>query len=203
MNFGGIQRFSLCDYPGKTAAVLFCQGCNFRCPFCHNGNLLTVENRAETVEQSEITTFLKKRRGLLDAVVITGGEPTLQADLLDFCRRIQRLGFAVKLDSNGSRPAVLEKLLKHNCIDFIAMDIKATPDNYHHLTGVPVDLEAISRSIKIIEKAAIPALFRTTWVPSLHHKEEHQLIPAMLPSRIRHIYQTYKPDNALEPVICQ
>ncbi len=202
MRFGGIHKFSLCDYPGKTAAVLFTQGCNFRCPFCHNSTLLALEKQENRLREKDILAFLEKRSGLLDGVVISGGEPTLQQGLADFCRLVRELGFQVKLDTNGSRPEVLKQLLAGKLVNFIAMDIKATLERYHVLTGVAVDTTLITRSMSIISNAEIPALFRTTWVNGLHRKEERDLIPAMLPKNISHIFQPFQPEHALQPELC-
>lgn len=202
MHLGGLQRFSLCDYPGKMAAVVFTQGCNFRCPFCHNGSLLSAGNPGQEIAEKEILSFLRERAGMLEGVVISGGEPTLQPDLADFCRAVREMGFLVKLDTNGSRPKILKRLLADKLLDFIAMDIKATPERYHVLAGVPVDLTAITKSITIISRANIPALFRTTWVEGLHRQEERRLIPAMLPETMRHVFQPFRPEHALQPELC-
>ncbi|WP_457573230.1 anaerobic ribonucleoside-triphosphate reductase activating protein [Desulfolithobacter sp.] len=203
MRFGGLQRFSLCDYPGKMAAVVFTQGCNFRCPFCHNGALLPSRNPGQEIGKADILAFLHKRRGLLEGVVISGGEPTLHPDLAEFCRTVRDMGFLVKLDTNGSRPWVLEDLLVDNLVDFIAMDVKAIPERYHVLAGVPVEPSRIMSSIGIISRAGIPAMFRTTWVNGLHLSEERELIPAMLPPSIQHVFQPFRPENALCPDRCE
>ena len=204
MRFGGIQKFSLCDFPGKTAAVLFTQGCNFRCPFCHNGSLLPSRNRANEQKEEDILSFLQQRTGQLDGIVISGGEPTLQPGLADFCRRVRELGFQIKLDTNGSRPEVLHRLLKDSLVDSIAMDIKATPGRYYVLAGVPVETDLIDRSIALLAEADIPVLFRTTWVDGLHLVEERDLIPAMIQRRknSRHVFQPFIPEHALEPERC-
>ncbi len=202
MRLGGLQRFSLCDYPGKMAAVVFTQGCNFRCPFCHNGSLLLSRNPGREIPGEEILAFLQERAGMLEGVVISGGEPTLQPGLADFCRAVREMGFLVKLDTNGSRPEILKQLLADNLLDFIAMDIKATLDRYHILAGVQVDLAAIIKSITVISRANIQALFRTTWVAGLHRQEERYLIPAMLPETMRHVFQPFKPEHALQPDLC-
>ncbi|VAW35375.1 Ribonucleotide reductase of class III (anaerobic), activating protein [hydrothermal vent metagenome] len=139
---------------------------------------------------------------MLEGVVISGGEPTLQPGLADFCRAVREMGFLVKLDTNGSRPEVLKRLLADNLLNFIAMDIKATPERYHVLAGVPVDIAAVIKSITVISRAGIPALFRTTWVEGLHRQEERYLIPAMLPETMHHVFQAFKPEHALQPGLC-
>lgn len=131
MKIGGLQKLSLIDYPEKISAVIFTQGCNFRCPYCHNPQLVDVKLYQPCLEEKDIFRFLENRRGRLDAVVITGGEPALQDDLIPFIMDIRRLGFAVKLDTNGSRPRVLERLLRDGLVDFIAMDVKAQIGRAH------------------------------------------------------------------------
>jgi len=142
MLIGGIQRCSFSDYPGKVAAVLFTQGCNFRCPFCHNGTLLS-KNGDNTLEEQEVFDFLKLRKGKLHGVVITGGEPTEHDDLPQFIRKIRELGFVIKLDTNGSHPEMIELLLQEKLIDYFAMDIKAPFNKYNTLCGIDVDIQAI------------------------------------------------------------
>lgn len=135
MQIGGLQKFSLLDYPGKISAVVFTQGCNFRCPYCHNPELVDPARYQECLPEEEIFSFLETRRGKLEAVTVTGGEPTLQKSLAPFLRRIKDMGFLVKLDTNGSRPDVLEELLRQKLIDYIAMDIKAPLEKYEAVTG--------------------------------------------------------------------
>jgi pyruvate formate lyase activating enzyme len=135
MKIGGLQKFSLLDYPGKISAVVFTQGCNFRCPYCHNPELVDPERFQECIPEDEIFAFLETRRGKLEAVTVTGGEPTIQNGLSSFVRRIKDMGFMVKLDTNGSRPEVLEELIRHKLIDYIAMDIKAPLEKYEAVTG--------------------------------------------------------------------
>ncbi len=202
MKIGGLEKFTLSDYPGRTAAVIFTQGCNFRCPFCHNVSLLDRGNEKTLMAENEIFSFLGSRVGKLDGVVISGGEPTLQPDLSEFCRAVKRLGFSVKLDSNGSRPWVLEELLADRLVDFIAMDIKAGFKNYRLLSGVEVDMENIVKSITILIEASVPVLFRTTLVDGLHDPEERKTISAMLPAHLPHIFQKFQPDHALSPELC-
>ena len=146
---GGVQKTSLVDFPEKVAAVVFTQGCNFRCGYCHNPDLLEFGQKTEWNEHS-FFDFLKTRLGKLDGVVISGGEPTLQSDLHDFIEKIKQMGFAVKLDTNGTNPKIVEKLLKNNLLDYIAMDIKAPLFKYKEITGVNVNIDDIKQSISII-----------------------------------------------------
>ncbi len=170
MKIGGLQKFSLIDYPGKIAAIVFTQGCNFRCPYCYNPELVEPARFVEPLEENDIFSFLEIRRGKLDGVVITGGEPTLQPDLLDFICRVRELGYCVKLDTNGSNPEVLESLIARGVLDYIAMDIKAPltgrksdPENrYASVTRSSVKSEDIRRSINLILLSGIDHEFRTT-----------------------------------------
>jgi len=139
MIIGGLQRFSLIDYPGKISAILFTRGCNFRCPYCHNPELVDPQRYAEPWQEEEYWAFLQSRTQKLDAVVVTGGEPTLQEDLEPFLEKIRKMGFLIKLDTNGSNPDVLKDLLSANLVDYIAMDIKAPLEKYSEVAKVPID----------------------------------------------------------------
>ncbi len=190
MILGGLQSCSFSDYPTKTAAVVFTQGCNFRCPFCHNSSLLKTKNKSALTEEY-FFEFLKKRIGLLDGVVISGGEPTMQSDLPLFTSRIKDLGFPVKLDTNGSDPTMIEKLLSQNLIDYIAMDIKAPMDKYNTLCGVKVDCNKIHSSITLIATSGIEHHFRTTEVQPLLSKQDLKTILSLVPGGSSHIQQPF------------
>jgi len=168
MTISGLQKMTLLDYPGKVACTVFLRGCNYRCPFCHNAELL--EGMAEplmTVE--EFLAFLKKRAGLLDGVCVSGGEPTLSAGLRDLLAAIKELGFMVKLDTNGSRPKVLKALVEEGLVDYVAMDIKNSPGRYAETVGLPkVDLAAIEESAAFLTSGAVDSEFRTTVVAPFH-----------------------------------
>ncbi len=162
MKIGGFVKFSLIDYPGKVAAVIFTQGCNFRCPYCHNPQLVYPELFTDPVSFESIFDFLKERRGLLDGVVFCGGEPTLQEDLLEIICKVRSLGYAVKLDTNGSNPDILAKVLPY--IDYAAMDIKAPfGDAYARVCGVTINDYEIRRSMLLIRAAGLAYEFRTTF----------------------------------------
>lgn len=163
MIIGGLQKTSIIDYPGKVSCVLFCAGCNFRCPYCHNPDLISVAGDP-FMPLDRFFDFLEQRRSFLDGVVVTGGEPSLDDDILPLCRGIKERGMAVKLDTNGSRPAMLQKLLDAGVIDYIAMDIKTRPANYALLAGKNFDCDRIRTSIKIIKHSGLPYEFRTTCV---------------------------------------
>lgn len=183
MKIAGLQKLTLLDYPGKTAATVFTLGCNLRCPFCHNIDLVLPATQKDLplLSEEDFFSFLNKRKGLLDSVCITGGEPTLQPDLAQFCQQIKEQGFLVKLDTNGSKPEVLQELLQNQLVDYIAMDIKNCPRRYHETAGISFDqnaiknsnnqsrlLESIEKSIKILFASKIPFEFRTTVVAELH-----------------------------------
>lgn len=170
MRIGGLQKLSLIDYPGRTCAVLFTQGCNFRCPYCHNPELVYPHLFAEPISFEKVRAFLKERRGLLEGVVFSGGEPTLQEDLLEVMQAVRALGYAVKLDTNGSRPDVLAEVL--GAADYVAMDIKAPLPVYPRVSGVTVDTYDIARSIFLIQSSGVRHEFRTTFDRSLLSDED-------------------------------
>ncbi len=164
----GLQKMTLLDYPGKVACTLFLQGCNFRCPFCHNSGLLSGAGE-EGLSREEFLQFLSKRRGILDGVCVTGGEPTLQPGLEELLRQIKSLGFAVKLDTNGSRPAVLKHLVAEKLVDYVAMDVKNSPDAYGTTVGVPaLNLEPVEESLRFLIEGNVEYELRTTVVAQLH-----------------------------------
>ena len=163
MRIGGLQKFSFIDYPGKTAAIIFTQGCNFKCSYCHNPQLVYPSLFQVSIPEEEIFAFLESRKTQLDGVVITGGEPTLQSDLTEFITKVKDMGFLIKLDTNGSNPKVLEQIIKQKLINFIAMDIKAPFDKYNSVCCVPVNIDNIKLSINLVKKSGIEFLFRTTY----------------------------------------
>lgn len=168
MNISGLQKMTLLDFPGKVACTVFLSGCNYRCPFCHNAELLDgcLEPLMTT---EEFLAFLRKRVGLLDGVCISGGEPTLSAGLKDLMKAIKNMGYAVKLDTNGSRPAVLKELVAEGLVDYVAMDIKNAPSRYAVTCGVAqTDLSAIEESIRFLLSGAVDSEFRTTVVVPFH-----------------------------------
>ena len=172
----GLQKMTLLDYPGKVACTIFTQGCNFRCPFCHNSDLLGKEG-PETIPVETLMTFLKKRVGLLDAVCITGGEPTLQPGLEDLIVKIKELGYLVKLDTNGNRPEVLKALVEKGLVDYVAMDIKNSPQKYGITAGVPgMNLDRVEESIKFLLAGNVAYEFRTTVAEELHEPEDFDAI---------------------------
>jgi pyruvate formate lyase activating enzyme len=168
MKLAGLQKTTLLDYPGKVAATVFTYGCNFRCPFCHNASLVK-GNGTDVLTDADFFAFLDKRHGILDGVCVTGGEPLLHRDIADFIKAIKDKGFLVKLDTNGSNPRLLSELIAAHLIDYVAMDIKNSPDNYGKTAGVMnFDIQPINDSIELLMNSAIDYEFRTTVVKELH-----------------------------------
>lgn len=173
MLIGGYQRLTLIDYPGKIAATIFTSGCSFRCPFCHNPELVNIAGLGHDARtEKEFFDFLKKRRGKLEGVCVTGGEPTIQPDILEFMRKLKRRGLFVKLDTNGSRPDVLLKALDSKLVDFVAMDIKHAPKKYSKAVGLVPDIEKVKASVELIRHRAPDYEFRTTAVPGIHTEKD-------------------------------
>ena len=198
MKISGLQRVTASDFPGRLAAIIFTQGCNFHCPFCHNSSLLPMDADS-LIGEDTVFGFLQKRKRLLDGVVITGGEPCLQDDLAKFCRKVKDMGFAVKLDTNGSRPAVIKELLHENLIDFIAMDIKAPLSRLQELTGRSSHGPQIRQSISLIAASGVDHLFRTTDVKPLLSCEDHRSIRELVPPGSLHVVQPFVAQNAMAP----
>jgi pyruvate formate lyase activating enzyme len=170
MKIRGLQKFTLLDYPEKLACTIFLFGCNFRCGFCHNPELVTQDSNPE-ISKEEILNFLKKRQNQLEAVCITGGEPLLTLEK-DFLIEIKDLGYLIKLDTNGSFPEKLEELLEENLIDYVAMDLKNSKEKYSLTSGANVNLENIEKSIKLIVNSGVEYEFRTTIIPELHNEKD-------------------------------
>lgn len=168
MKLGGMQKLTLLDYPGRVACTVFTAGCNFRCPFCHNAALLADPQQEHSLTEKALFTFLRRRRGILDGVCVTGGEPTLHRDLPTFLAAIRALGFAVKLDTNGSHPDVLRRVIDAGLVDYVAMDLKNAPSRYAETTGCEVSLDAIAESASLLRTGTLPYEFRTTVVAELH-----------------------------------
>jgi pyruvate formate lyase activating enzyme len=171
MKIFGLQKMTLLDFPGRVACTVFLGGCNFRCPFCHNAELF--DGTAQPLmDDAALLAFLEKRKGILDGVCITGGEPTLHPGLPELLRAIKKLGYPVKLDTNGYRPEVVEKLLEEGLVDYVAMDIKNGPQQYAATCGLAeMDLTTIERSIRLLTGGAVDYEFRTTVVKELHNEE--------------------------------
>ena len=199
MIIGGFQKFSLIDYPGKICAIVFTRGCNFRCPYCHNPELVNTDLFLSSISEEKIFSFLEKRKGKLDAVEITGGEPTLQPDLIEFLEKIKDMGFLVKLDSNGTNPDIIEEVIKNKLVDYLAMDVKAPLEKYKEITCVDVDTHKIRSNIKLIMNSGIDYEFRTTIVKSLLSKEDIIKIGELIKGANLYILQKFVPSKTLNP----
>lgn len=202
MQILGLNKTTLLDYPEHVAATVFTGGCNFRCSFCHNMDLVLGEVEP-ALSTEDFFAFLEKRKGILDGVCITGGEPTLQKDLPDFIRGIRDKGYLVKLDTNGYRPKVLEELLRENLLDYVAMDIKSSVENYPRVTGMAdLDVTGIQESVSLLKSAGIPYEFRTTVVKGLHRIDEFDEIGRWLQGAEAYFLQAFRenekvPDKSL------
>lgn len=163
MKLGGMVKFTLIDFPGTPSAIVFTQGCNFRCRYCHNPELVYPHLFTESYPEEEFFAFLKRRQGTLEGVVVSGGEPTLHDDLPRFLADIKALGYKTKLDTNGSRPEMLEKLLTEKLVDFVAMDLKAPFEKYSLITEVDTNAAVIRQSMKLLEESGVPYEYRTTY----------------------------------------
>lgn len=199
MQIAGLQKSSLVDYPSKIAAVVFTLGCNFRCPYCHNPNILTAVSTNRLFDEAAVFDFLKTRKGKLDAVVVSGGEPTLQKDLGDFFKKLKELGFLTKLDTNGSSPKMLEMLIQKELLDYVAMDIKAPIEKYKEIARVNIDTNNILKSIEILKNSKIGYEFRTTTVKSQLSFEDFEKVGKMLCGTENYYLQKFKPDVTLNP----
>ncbi len=193
MNIHGINKLTLLDYPGKLACLLFTGRCNYRCPFCHNASLVLRPNSQPVIQESEIFDFLELRKGTLEGVCISGGEPTLNPDLPDFIKRIKELGYAVKLDTNGTNPAMLSSLLKEQVLDMVAMDIKNSKEKYALTCGRPnTDLAPIEESVSLLMNSGISYEFRTTYVQEFHELSDVSAIGTWLNGASNYYLQSYK-----------
>lgn len=197
----GLQKLTLLDYPGKTACTIFTGSCNFRCPFCHNSELVLAPSDVESIPIDEVFAFLEKRRTLLDGVCITGGEPTLQSDLIEFIGKIKSFGYAIKLDTNGYEPEKLKEIIDSGMVDYIAMDIKSSPRNYARASGIEgLDFSRIERSVKLIAASGIEHEFRTTVVHPLHSKQDFIEIGRWLKGEERYFLQQFVDSGS---VLCE
>lgn len=201
MIFGGFQKTDLINYPGKVASTVFTRGCNFRCPYCHNPEFVIQGSDqtyfGETYTEEEVLAFLRKRSSFLDALVISGGEPTLHSDLPSFIRKVRDMGLMVKLDTNGSRPDVLGSLLAENLLDYVAMDIKAPLEKYH-LLGFD-STESIEESIKILDASETDHEFRTTCARAIVAEDDFRKIAGILDPDAKWYLQPFNPAKTLDP----
>jgi len=195
MKIGGFQKTSLLDYPETISAIIWTIGCNFRCPFCYNKDI--VLGKLGLISEKEVLSYLEKRKGMLEGLVITGGEPLLQKDIVDFASKIKKLGYLIKIDTNGCYPKKLQELLDKKLVDYIAMDVKAPKKKYEQLTDVKTDLKKIEESIEVIKTNAPDYEFRTTFIPGLLTKEDILNIAKWLEGSKRFYLQQFKNDTTL------
>ena len=204
MEILGLQKMTLLDFPGKIACTVFLGGCNFRCPFCHNGSVAMGEG-AEVMSREEFLAFLQARRGRLEGVCVSGGEPTLCSDLPDFIRSIREMGFAVKLDTNGTRPDMLKGLIDEGLLDYVAMDIKNSPEKYEATAGLSCEegiqnrplIDKIAQSASLLMEGRVDFEFRTTLVRELHEAEDMDAIGRWLQGDEKFYLQTYRDEGDL------
>ena len=190
MNVQGFQKMTLLDFPGKVACTVFTGGCNLRCPFCHNASLV-LSPRAEENREEDALSYLASRSGILDGVCITGGEPLLQPDLASFVEKLKKMGYLVKLDTNGSGPEALDALLKKGGVDYVAMDVKSAPENYGKAIGVEKDFGPFARSADLIRSSGVPYEFRTTLVKGIHTLRDMEGIGAFLKKEDPYFLQNF------------
>ena len=193
----GLQKTTLLDFPGKVACTVFTAGCNFRCPFCHNASLVISPDLTDTISEDELFAFLKKRRGILDGVCITGGEPLLQRDIEELIKKIRDLSLAVKLDTNGAYPERLRSIIENDLVDYVAMDIKNSKEKYALTAGADVDIGKISESVGLLMSSGIAYEFRTTIVKELHSPEDIRSIGEWIAGADKYFLQSFTDSGEL------
>lgn len=191
MQIHGFNKTTLLDYPGIVAATVFTGGCNFRCPFCHNADLVLNPGGQPLIPEEDVFAHLAKRKGITKGVCITGGEPTLSKDIFSFSGKLKDMGLLVKLDTNGYKPDVLKKMCKEGLVDYVAMDIKASLSDYSKVTGVPIGKDIIKESVEFLICGEIPYEFRTTVVKELHNERSFEEIADMISGANRYYLQSY------------
>ncbi|XOB41483.1 MAG: anaerobic ribonucleoside-triphosphate reductase activating protein [Candidatus Nealsonbacteria bacterium] len=201
VKIGGLQKVTLIDYPGKIACTVFLIGCNFKCPWCYSSELVLPEKikKQPKIPKKDFFDFLKKRKGLLEGVVICGGEPTINKDLPEFIKKIKKLGYLVKLDTNGSNPKMLKRLIDKKLIDYVAMDVKLSKKRYPQIFGKKVRLKDIEQSIKILKKEKIDSEFRTTVIPTILDKKDILDIVQWIGPAKKYYLQNFRPEKTIDP----
>ena len=195
MLIGGFQKMTMLDYPGKVACTIFTYGCNFRCPFCHNATLVIDE--ASLFDKEEIFSYLYKRKNILDGVVVTGGEPLLQPDIIDFLKELRETGLQIKLDTNGSFPEKLSEVIDLGLVDYVAMDIKNSKEKYEMTVGAKIDLSKIEKSVEILLQNRVDYEFRTTVVCQMHENADFEKIGEWLRGAKRLFLQQFRDSENL------
>lgn len=203
MLISGIQKFTLIDFPEYTACILFTAGCNFRCGYCHNSEFVLPERlkhlREHFIDHSAVMKFLEERKGLLEGVVISGGEPTVMPDLLEWMSRIKAMGFKLKLDTNGTKPELVQEALKQNLLDYVAMDVKAPLHRYAELAGVHVNQEAIEETMRILKSSSIMYEFRSVLIKGFHTESDVHSMIRLVDGAKRYRFLKFRPGNTLCP----
>ena len=199
----GIQKLSLIDYPGRLCATIFTGGCNLRCPYCYNSKIVLEPDSLPNIAEREVLDLLSERKGFLDGPWVGGGEPTIHRDPPRFLYKVKSLGLLVKLDTNGTRPLMLEELLKRGLVDYLAMDIKVPLRRYQEVVGREVPLSAIDRSIKLLRRGRVDYEFRTTVVPGIVSEGDLLEIAELLKGSKRYVIQQFRPVNTLNPLLTQ
>jgi len=197
MKIGGLHKTSLIDYPGKICAIIFTQGCNFKCPYCHNPELVNPEEFSALIPEEEIFSFLEKRKKYLDAVSITGGEPLIQKDILEFLGKLKKLGFLIKIDTNGSLPEILQEIIEKNLVNYISMDVKGPLEKYDLIIGVKIDTEKIKESIELIKNSNIDYEFKTTVVKKFLDEKDFIKIGQLLKGTKLYFLQKFVPTKTV------
>lgn len=202
MQICGFNKTTLLDFPGRVAATIFTGCCNFRCPFCQNGDLVLHPGQLPLFDEEEVLRLLQKRKGILTGVCVTGGEPTLQPDLAVFLKKLKEMGYLVKLDTNGYLPQVLEGLAGEGLLDYVAMDVKSSPGHYAAVAGLPgLQMERIFRSVSFLQSSGLPFEFRTTVVKGLHSAEDFLSIGQWLQGPYPYFLQSYQEsDGVISPI---
>jgi len=201
MEIGGIQKTTLIDYPSKVACTVFLVGCNFLCPWCYSRELVLPEEikKHPRISEEDFFDFLEGRRGLLEGVVVCGGEPTINKDLPQFIEKIKALGFSVKLDTNGSNPEMLKKLIEQRLLDYVAMDVKLPKEKYPKVFVKGVKVENIEKSIEILKEGKTDYEFRTTVIPEVHAKEDILKIAEWIKGAKKYYLQNFRPEKTIDP----
>ncbi|MBN1445225.1 MAG: anaerobic ribonucleoside-triphosphate reductase activating protein [Candidatus Omnitrophica bacterium] len=199
MKIGGLQKTSLIDFPGRISCIIFVQGCNLRCPFCHNPELVLPEKFMPPMDTAEIISFLERRKKYLEGAVITGGEPCFDRDFPAFAKKVKEMGYLVKLDTNGTFPAVIKKAIEEKIVDYIAMDIKGPPAKYGAIAGVKVNIRDVEASIALIKNSGLKYEFRTTVVKDLLAPSDFEDIGGLIKGAGLYCLQKFVPSKAVSP----
>ncbi len=201
MIIGGLQKLTLIDYPGKLAATVFLTGCNFSCSWCYSSELVLPEKikKQARISEKEFFKFLKEKKGLLEGIVLCGGEPTINSDLPEFVKKIKKMGYAVKIDTNGSFPEMLRHLIDKKLIDYVALDIKAPKEKYEKVTGGGTNVKYVERSVSFLKENKIDYEFRTTVVPTFLEKEDILKIAKWIFGARKYYLQNFRPEKTLDP----